>query len=377
VYVCQTLLEHRNYLADSVRLSAYDKAIGAVVKPGDVVLDLGSGTGILGLFACRAGARHVYSVESSSLIGLARKICEANGFVDRVTFLRGFSTELELPEKVDVVLADQTGEFGFNSGGLLRSFRDARRRLLKGDGKLVPSSIELFAAPVECPDIFQQVDFWHSSRAELDFSPVHSTAANTTYFVDVQGEQVLATPALVASFNPSLASTDRFSVSTSFAATRDGTLNGFVGWFSAELAPGVTLTNSPLAPAAMQRSQLFFPIVQPVALCKGDRVEFKMRSLMADSVVTWSSTVPGKGSSKHSTWNGMLLCKEDLRRSQPSFVPDLTQWGRAQLSVLSLCDGKRASVDISQEVFRNHSQLFNSLSDASAFVNHIVARYSK
>jgi protein arginine N-methyltransferase 1 len=102
------------YLTDEVRLSAYQRPINATVRPGDVVLDLGSGTGILGLFACRAGAAYVYSIEVSSIIGLAREICRVNGFLDRVTYMRGLSTELELSRKADVVVADEIGNLGSN-----------------------------------------------------------------------------------------------------------------------------------------------------------------------------------------------------------------------------------------------------------------------
>ena len=102
------------YLTDEVRLSAYQRPINATVRPGDVVPDLGSGTGILGLFACRAGAAHVYSIEVGSIIGLAREICRVNGFLDRVTYMRGLSTELELSRKADVVVADEIGNLGSN-----------------------------------------------------------------------------------------------------------------------------------------------------------------------------------------------------------------------------------------------------------------------
>jgi protein arginine N-methyltransferase 1 len=102
------------YLTDEVRLSAYQRPINATVRPGDVVLDLGSGTGILGLFACRAGAAYVDSIEVGSIIGLAREICRVNGFLDRVTYMRGLSTELELSRKVDVVVADEIGNLGSN-----------------------------------------------------------------------------------------------------------------------------------------------------------------------------------------------------------------------------------------------------------------------
>src|SRR5207249_237821 len=109
------LYEHRCYLADEARVSAFRQAIAQVVRPGDVVLDLGAGTGILGLLACRAGARQVYSIEQGGIIELARRLYEVNGFQDRVIFIKGLSTNVDLPEKVDVIFADQIGfgpEFG-------------------------------------------------------------------------------------------------------------------------------------------------------------------------------------------------------------------------------------------------------------------------
>ena len=230
---------------------------------------------------------------------------------------------------------------------------------------------------MECPDVFKQVEFWRCSRAEFNLSAVHSTATNTTYFVEIQGDQLLASPVLVTSLDTSSAKASGFSISTAFTTSRDGMLHGFVGWFAAHLSPGVILTNSPLATKAMQRSQLFFPIQQPFALAKNDCVEFKLRSLPQESVITWSVTVPGKGSSKHSTWNGMLLSEEDLLRSRPSFIPNLTSWGKARLSVLGLCDGQRTSAEISQQVFSNYPQLFHSFSEASAFVAEVILRYSK
>ena len=118
------LSEHRQYLSDEARISAFRRAIEEIVNPGEVVLDLGSGTGILGLLACRAGAGRVYAIEESGMIGLAREVCQANGFQDRVVFIKGLSTRVELPEKVDVVVADQIGRLGFEAG-VFEYFRDA------------------------------------------------------------------------------------------------------------------------------------------------------------------------------------------------------------------------------------------------------------
>ena len=98
--------EHREYLSDPARLEAYRRAIHEVVRPGMVVADLGSGTGILGLFALEAGAARVYSIEATGMIEIARALAGANGFRDRFHAVQSHSSEAELPERVDAIVSD-------------------------------------------------------------------------------------------------------------------------------------------------------------------------------------------------------------------------------------------------------------------------------
>jgi len=76
--------EHRQYLCDEVRLAAFGSAVLSTVRRGDVVLDLASGTGIMGLLACRAGAKRVYSIEEGSICLIAREVASANVYSDRI-----------------------------------------------------------------------------------------------------------------------------------------------------------------------------------------------------------------------------------------------------------------------------------------------------
>ena len=108
-----------------------------------------------------------------------------------------------------------------------------------------------------------------------------------------------------------------------------------------------------------------------------------MHILPIQITVTWTVEIHRKNPATpdslrytHSTLKGMLICKEDLRKTRPTFVPTLTPWGSARLTVLTLCDGKRPLAEIEQELLQRHSDLFPSLSNAATFVAEVVSGYS-
>ena len=80
---------HRTMIRDRVRTEAFRRAIDSVVRPGDIVLDVGAGSGILSVFAARAGAARVYAVEQTSVAVLAQELAAANGVEEIVHVIHG------------------------------------------------------------------------------------------------------------------------------------------------------------------------------------------------------------------------------------------------------------------------------------------------
>ncbi len=371
--------EHRQFLADTPRITAFDQAIRETVRPGDVVVDLGSGTGILGLLACRAGARRVYSIDDGAIVGLARAICGANGYADRMVFVRDISTRLTLPEAADALVTDQIGRFGFDAG-LVTYVRDARRRLLKPAGRTVPEAVTLIAAPIEAAAQWNAVAFWTAPVSGFDVSAVWRSAVSTGYPLHVSPEQLLAEPASVGDLPLSSGET-RVRGRARYVVARPGTLHGIGGWFDARLSRSVTMTNSPLSADRINRRQVLFPIERPVNVRKGDVIEIAMTVLSDEQVVAWTVTVEGEGRGapvtfSASTFEGMLLSAEDMARTRPEFVPALSAAGRGRRTVLELCDGTRDLSTIEREVLARHPDLFRSASEAAAFVAEVVTRYA-
>jgi hypothetical protein len=374
--------EHRRYLEDQVRLTAFRRAIRESVMPGAVVVDLGSGTGILGLLACQAGAKRVYSIEESSLIEVARDICHTNGFADRIRFIKGLSTRIDLPEPADVILADQIGHFGFEAG-LFDYFSDARRRFLKPNGVTIPQRITFCVAPVEHEPLWQQVEFWNGSPAGFDVRPAHALASNTGYPVKLMPEQLLGPSVEPLSVDPSVSGSQPLHLNATLSVRRTGTLHGLGCWFVAQLSPSVTMSNSPLSDQRIDRRNVFFPLDPPVPVQAGDSVIVTMQILPVQIAVTWKAEIqkdnrPAAAPHRvtHTTLRGMLISREDLQRTHPAFVPTLSPWGAARLTVLTLCDGKRPLAQIEQELLHRHPDLFPSLSNAATFVAEVVTRYS-
>src|SRR5438874_1025018 len=88
-------------IEDSARVECYSRALSRTIVPqSSVVLDIGAGTGIVTSLACRHGARKVFAIEPDNIIILAREAARAGGYADRVEFIQGLSTGVDLLEEI-------------------------------------------------------------------------------------------------------------------------------------------------------------------------------------------------------------------------------------------------------------------------------------
>src|SRR5262249_51793631 len=141
---------HGAMLADSARNAAFRKAIETVVRPGDVVVDVGAGSGLLSLMAARAGAKKVYALESGPLAAVCRRIADTNGFAATIDVQMIDSRHWNPPEHADVVISETLGVAVFEEG-FLQTMQDARNRFLRHGGALIPGRLKVLIAPVEMP----------------------------------------------------------------------------------------------------------------------------------------------------------------------------------------------------------------------------------
>src|SRR2546425_284707 len=79
---------HQKMIMDRLRVEAFDRALRAAIRPGDTVLDVGAGRGILSLLAAGAGAGRVYAVEPTAPSRYIEPLAQRNGFADRIAVIQ-------------------------------------------------------------------------------------------------------------------------------------------------------------------------------------------------------------------------------------------------------------------------------------------------
>ncbi len=148
---------HFSMLHDRERNEAVDRAIRTAVSPGDRVLDIGSGSGLLAMMAARAGAESVVTCESNPAIAaMAAEIVALNGFSDTIRVIAKPSTDLDveadLGGPVDVVVSEVLAA-NLIGEGVHTTMEDAVRRLLRPGGRLVPASGDIVVALAEWTEL--------------------------------------------------------------------------------------------------------------------------------------------------------------------------------------------------------------------------------
>lgn len=142
-------------LKDVERTLAFREAIGQVVRPGDVVVDAGAGTGILSFFAAVAGASKVYAVEIDALLAKSLAISIAmNGLEDRITVINGDAVTAELPHDVDIFIGEliETGLIDEEQVRVVNALRD--RGVIGSQTRLIPEQYTTYAELVEVENTY-------------------------------------------------------------------------------------------------------------------------------------------------------------------------------------------------------------------------------
>lgn len=244
---------HISMLNDRHRVSAYLAAIAETIRPGDIVVDLGTGTGILALAAARAGAKTVYAIESSAIAAAAEAMFESNGFGDCIRLIRGWSTEIVLPERANVLVTETIGHDPFDEG-LAENMADAWERFLTPDALVIPGHMRVWAVPVCVPrDEVDPVRFGSDAVAQwtrdygFDFSPLLTATPIRPLIRKLRTAvarqfPALSEPLMVANVDVSQPFTSAIDSTVDFVATTSGRLNGILIHFDLTLSPGVLFT---------------------------------------------------------------------------------------------------------------------------------------
>lgn len=243
--------EQEKMLADRPRMNFYHAAIARHIQPGDRVIDLGTGTGILAAFAARRGAAHVYAVDHSEILRHAKTLAVENS-IQNVEFIALHSSKLETTEKVDVILHEQMGDCLFDEA-MVANVCDLRDRLLKPGGLILPSCFDLYCEPVKLSDTRHVPFIWELEVHGFDYSSLgrhrpqepgyyHLRSCDPNYV-----EHFLGEPEPVLSVDLHTVQESEVPLELNFTRTvvNAGRLDGYAVYFRARVDADLSLSSGP------------------------------------------------------------------------------------------------------------------------------------
>jgi type I protein arginine methyltransferase len=273
---------HRLMLRDEQRIRQFDKALKHAAMPGSSVVDLGAGSGVLSLLACRYGASKVLAVEGGLLANFLKKIAAANSFQRRVQVLK--RDLLAGPPRglsADIIVLELLGDFGIDEN--IQEISAVWSRALKPGGTIVPKALTMYVRAVQSSELAEIVGFWHSRPHGFDFHPITKLAKRSPYVFWSAQCRYLSEPCVLGRVTLPAPKPIR-SVSCTLRCSAQGRVSGFVGWFEAELGPTVLIKHTPRS----HWSKVFFPISEELRVRKETSLRFTLRVHGLTSNGNWS-----------------------------------------------------------------------------------------
>ncbi|XP_013403420.1 protein arginine N-methyltransferase 3 isoform X2 [Lingula anatina] len=271
---------HEEMLKDKVRTESYRDCMykNTDLFKGKVVLDIGCGTGILSMFAAKAGARRVIGIDQSDIICQAIDIVRENGMEDVITLIKGKVEDVDIPEKeVDIIISEWMGYFLLFES-MLDTVLYARDKWLSPGGSVLPSHCNISLAGLRDESLYRKhVAYWDDVYG-FKMSCMKVAVMREASVEVVNKDSVLTTACVVKDIDIEKCTVKELDFSSPFSleATSDGELTAIVGYFDIFFNSGcqnkVMFSTSP-SDTATHWKQTVFLLQTPVNVEKNQRLE--------------------------------------------------------------------------------------------------------
>ncbi|EGT49227.1 hypothetical protein CAEBREN_23887 [Caenorhabditis brenneri] len=234
---------HEEMLKDEVRTTTYRNSMyhNTHLFKDKIVMDVGSGTGILSMFAAKCGAKKVYAIEFSNMAHTSQKIIDKNGLTDKITIINKKVEEIEeLPdgvEKVDIIISEWMGYCLFYES-MLNTVIYARKKWLVPGGMMFPDKAKLYIVGIEDRQYKEDKIYWWNHVYGFNMSPIRELAIREPLVDIVDNNQITTNNCMIKDVDLYTVEIEDLSFDSEFTlkCKRNDYIHAFVTFFTVEFS---------------------------------------------------------------------------------------------------------------------------------------------
>ncbi len=269
---------HFPMMNDTIRNDAYEKALKSALKNGGVVLDIGSGSGLLSMMAARHGATNITTCEEVSMVAeKAKIIIERNGFKDQIQVINKLSTNLvvgiDLPERADILVTEifDNGLLGENA---LVAIEHAKKHLLKPNAQIIPSGAKVYAILIDSEEIYKNHRVETISNFNLSPFNQFSQFSYTGYHLEKMDYRAMSSTTSIfeIDFQKII---EKETTPIEFNIIESGTCHAVAFWYELQLDQETKISTAPHLPQLSCWKQAVQLLSKPLSLTKGQTLKLK------------------------------------------------------------------------------------------------------
>lgn len=275
---------HEEMLKDEVRTKSYRSAIinNRHLFKDKIVLDVGCGTGILSLFAAKAGAKKVIAVDFSNIANQAKQIVKDNGFDHVITVVQGKIEDVNMKDygvnekEVDVIISEWMG-YCLLYESMFNSVLYARDKWMRPGGIMMPDVARLYICGIEDAEYKDsKIHFWDNVYG-FDMRCIKKLAMEEPLVDTVEGHQIMTSHQRVLTLDLSTVTAkdvDSFEVPFKLSASRQDFCHAFVVYFDVQFTKchkTITLNTNPEAYYTHWKQTVFY-LEDVLSMNKGETV---------------------------------------------------------------------------------------------------------